>query len=274
MNPKQIVNAVRSPLEDLVNATGLPESTVVAAAILLAGIAAALVLERIAERLVRRATALLGSVGGAAAAPRDSKHAEDAVGRTVYWLVVVFAVMAATERLGMPVVTSWLSGVASYLPRVAAAVVVVALGAIAARISRQVVTSAARSAHVSAAERLGRFTQTAVLVGTALVAVEQLGIEISFLKTTLLVVLAALLGGAAIAFGLCGRELVANILSAHYVQKIYQPGQMVRIDGLEGRIARITETAVIFECADGEVIVPARSLADTRSTLLVKGGGR
>jgi RNase P/RNase MRP subunit p29 len=50
-------------------------------------------------------------------------------------------------------------------------------------------------------------------------------------------------------------------------------GQVVRIDGIEGRIVRITETSVILECAEGDVSVPARTFADQRSTLIVRRGG-
>jgi hypothetical protein len=64
-------------------------------------------------------------------------------------------------------------------------------------------------------------------------------------------------------------------LSAHYVHRLYQVGQVVRIDGIEGRIVRITETSVIMECEEGDVSVPARTFADQRSTLIVRrGGGR
>jgi small-conductance mechanosensitive channel len=125
-----------------------------------------------------------------------------------------------------------------------------------------------------AARRLGRLAEIGVWVGTTLVAIEQLGIEISFLKATLTVVLAALLGGAALSFGLGGQRVAANILSAHYVQKLYQVGQTIRLDGIEGRIARITETTVILESEEGEVAIPASSVTDGRSLLVLKPGGR
>jgi hypothetical protein len=198
---------------------------------------------------------------------------QKAVGRAVYWLVVVCAVMAATETLGLPVVTAWLSGVATFLPRVAVAILIIALGTVAARVARHVVTSAAGAANVSSADRLGRVTELALLLGTALVAIEQLGIEISFLKATLLILFGALLFGAALAFGFGGRDLVANILSAHYVHRLYQVGQVVRVDGVEGRIVRIAETSIILECAEGDVSIPARVFADSRSTLVVRKKG-
>jgi small-conductance mechanosensitive channel len=265
---------VAKPLTDrIAAATGVGRSTVVAILILLIGFIAATLLGRLARRLVARGARWVGSLQPGTISVPGLDRAEKAVGRAVYWLVVVCAVMAATETLGLPVVTAWLSGIATFLPRVAVAILIIALGTAAARVASHVVRSTANAANMPMAERLGRVTETVLLLGTALVAIEQLGIEISFLKATLLILLAGLLAGAALAFGLGGRDLVANILSAHYVHRLYQVGQVVRIDGVEGRIVRIAETSVILECAEGDVAIPARTFADSRSTLVVRRKG-
>lgn len=266
------IDALVGTVRDLLAGLGVPRDALLGLVILGLGIALALVVDRVARTLIRKAAGLIASRGHALA-PAGSERVEAAVGRTLYWIVILLAFMAATETLGLPVVTAWLSGVASYLPRVAVAVVIAALGTIAGRAARHMVTSAATSAQLPAAARLGRLAQVAILVGTALVAIEQLGIEISFLKTTLLIVLAALLAGAALAFGLGGQHVVANILSAYYAQKLYQVGQTVRLGELEGRIARITDTAVILESEHGEVAVPARELTEQRSVLVLRPGG-
>jgi hypothetical protein len=265
---------VAKPLtERVAAATGLTPSTVIAILILFIGLVTATLLGRLARRLVARSARWIGDLQPGAMSLPHLERVQQAVGRAVYWLVVVCAVMAATETLGLPVVTAWLSGVATFLPRVAVAILIIALGTVAARVARHVVTSTAGAANVSSADRLGRVTELALLLGTALVAIEQLGIEISFLKATLLILFGALLLGAALAFGFGGRDLVANILSAHYVHRLYQVGQVVRVDGVEGRIVRIAETSIILECAEGDVSIPARVFADSRSTLVVRRKG-
>jgi small-conductance mechanosensitive channel len=265
---------VAKPLTDRIAlATGLARSTVVAVLILLVGLVLATILGRLARRLVARSASWIGSLQPGAMTVPHLERVQEGVGRAVYWLVVVCSVMAATETLGLPVVTAWLSGVATFLPRVAVAILIVALGTVAARVARHIVSSAAGSVNVTSAERLGRVTEMVLLLGTVLVAIEQLGIDISFLKATLLILLGGLLAGAALAFGLGGRDLVANILSAHYVHRQYQVGQVVRVDGVEGRIVRITETSVVLECAEGDVAIPARTFSSTRSTLIVRRGG-
>lgn len=265
MDGPTLFEPVRRTAGGMLDALGLPRDVALALIVLALGMAAALIVARLARKLIGKATALLASRGHVSAAAQGSERVAAAVGRTLYWIVVVIAVMAATEMLGLPVVTAWLSGVASYLPRVAAAVMIAALGTIGGRAARYMVATAANTAQLPAAQRLGQLAQMAIVIATALIAIEQLGIEISFLKTALLLVLAALLGGAALAFGLGGQHLVANILAAYYVQKLYQVGQTVRLDGLEGRITRITETAVIIDSKDGEVAVPARQIAESRS---------
>jgi hypothetical protein len=137
-------------------------------------------------------------------------------------------------------------------------------------VARKITEGAARSASLPAHDRIGRLTEVAVLVAVGLVAVEQLGVEISLLTTVLLIVIAALFGGAALAFGLGGRDWIANVLSAHYVERLYQTGQTIRVLEYEGKILRITETAVVLESADGEVAVPAREFASSPSVLVLR----
>jgi len=265
---------VARPVTDRIVAwTGATRSTVVALLIVLMGFLAASLLGRLTRRLIGHSARWLGGLQPKAVNTAQLERVQAGVGRAVFWLVVVCAVMAATETLGLPVVTAWLSGVATFLPRIAVAILIIALGTVAARVAGHVVSSAAAAANVPSSDRLGRVTELSLLLGTALVAIDQLGIEISFLKVTLLILFGALLLGAALAFGIGGRDLVANILSAHYVHRQYQVGQVIRVDGVEGRIVKFTETSVILECEEGDVSIPARTFADSRSTLVARRGG-
>src|SRR5258706_15822962 len=130
--------------------------------ILLVGLVAAAIFGRLARKLVARSARWLGSLQPGAVSVPHLDRIEKAVGRAVYWLVVVCAVMAATETLGLPVVTAWLSGGATFLPRVAVAILIIALGTVAARVTRHVVTSTASGANVSSAGRLGHVTELAL----------------------------------------------------------------------------------------------------------------
>jgi Mechanosensitive ion channel len=269
MDPKALLDSAWSSLERAVEGTGVSSTAITAPLTLIAGLILAFVLGRLTRRLVRRGARVIhGAYPRGAVAP-DTERLEEAVGDAVYWLCVVCAVMAATELFGLPVFTTWLAGVASFLPRVAVAVFITALGVLSARVTRHLLARAASSARLPSPERLARGGELVVLLGSVVVAVDELGIEVSFLKSALLIVLGIVLAGAALSFALGGRELVANILSAYYVHKLYEIGQVVRIGDVEGRIVRITETFVVLEGADGAVAIPARAFSGERSTLVL-----
>ena len=50
------------------------------------------------------------------------------VSKFLFWILIFFFATAATEMLGLPVVTTWLSGVANYLPRTLTAVLICVAG--------------------------------------------------------------------------------------------------------------------------------------------------
>jgi hypothetical protein len=94
---------------------------------------------------------------------------------------------------------------------------------------------------------------TAIVIG-----IEQLGINVSFLTTTVIVVGGILLAGAALAFGLGARYFVANIIGAQTTRKLYSNGQLLRIGDIEGRLLEITPTTVVLDTDQGRAAIPAK----------------
>lgn len=185
-----------------------------------------------------------------------------------YWVILFVFLTAATETLGLPVVTRWLSGIASYLPQMITAVLIIFLGFIGARLLRDVIVTSVGAPH---GNLLGKLAQYTLLLVTILIGIDQMGIHIAFLTHLILIVTAAILFGAALAFGLGARNSISNILASYYLQKTYRVGQRVRIGALEGEITRISSTAVFLEGAEGIICLPAKEFGETASVLLGEG---
>ena len=117
---------------------------------------------------------------------------------------------------------------------------------------------------------LGKIAHYTIVIIAILIAVDQVGINITVLANFIDIFLAALLFGAAFAFGLGARTSVSNILASYYVQNRYHPGQIVRIGEIEGEIIQLAPTSVIIETSQGQVTVPARKFSEETSTLLKK----
>jgi small-conductance mechanosensitive channel len=193
------------------------------------------------------------------------------IGGIVFWLVFLVFFAAATETLGLPVLATWLSGVSYYLPRILIAALIVLAGLLAGNLARDAITATANAAGVAYAELLGRAVYVIVLLVAVVTGVDQVGIESRFLTLSITIVIAALIGGAALAFGLGSRTTVSNIIAAHYLRQSYRVGYTVKIGPVQGRIVEITPTAVILEGTEGRVMVPAKDFSEVTSVLVTKG---
>jgi hypothetical protein len=222
----------------------------------------------------RRVASGIGRLLGSRDAEREMRGialrppVAEGAGRVVFWLVFLFFAAAATEALGLPVVSAWLSGVAAYLPRLLVAALIVVLGFLAGSLARTTLSAAAASAGFAYADALGRVGQGIVVMASGIVAFDQLGIQVTFLTVLAAIVTGTLLGGAALAFGLGARTAVSNIIASHYLLKTYRVGHRVRIGAVEGRIVEITPTAVVIATAEGQAVVPAKAFSEQASLLL------
>jgi small-conductance mechanosensitive channel len=145
------------------------------------------------------------------------------------------------------------------------------LGYLAGGLARGGIARAARTSGVAYGDLLGRMVQTGVVIVALVVALDELGIDNTFLVMASGIFLASTLGGAAIAFGLGARASVGNLLASHYVQRNFRPGHIVRIGGIEGRIIEIGETSVVLETPEGRVHIPASLFGEQVSIVLTEG---
>src|SRR5215208_2088199 len=92
--------------------------------------------------LDRRLAPAISNDPAATTAPGDTAQV---IGRIVFWLVMVFVLIAVLDALGLELVTApltgLLAGIFEFLPRLFAAILILVLGWLLARIASQIVTS-------------------------------------------------------------------------------------------------------------------------------------
>ena len=189
-----------------------------------------------------------------------------AVGRVLFWLVLLFFLTVATEILGLPVVSVWLNGIVVYLPRFLAAVLILFAGLVGGQFLRDVIMSTG----IAYATALARLGQLSVVVASSLIAVNQAGLNVDLLTSGLLLVFGIGLLGSTLTFALGARTTVANILASYYLQKTYRVGHRVRVGNYQGEIVQITATVVVLDAEQGRISVPASVFAEQASILLVE----
>jgi small-conductance mechanosensitive channel len=186
----------------------------------------------------------------------------------VFWVVFLIFVTIATESLGLDIVSGWLTGVVRFVPRILGALFVVFVGTLIASAVRTAVTAAAASAGFAYSQAVGRMARIGVLLISLIVALDQVGLDVAFLIVLVAVVAGAMLGGAALAFGLGARTSVSNILASHYLVDTFKVGHRIRIGDVEGKILEITPTSVIVEADQGRTVIPASQFSEQVATLL------
>ncbi len=188
-----------------------------------------------------------------------------AAGWVLYVAILYTALLAAFDLLGFTTGSELLRVVASYLPHLLAALVLIALGAVLGKWADFFVSRSARLAGLPAHQLFGLAARLAVLLLAVVLATETLGwFSPTLLLGALGVILAAAVGTFLI-FALCARDLAESLFSRGFLTSLYKPGDRLRIEGVEGTVIRIDLHCLRLDCGDRESVIPNRQL--TRQTV-------
>ena len=186
----------------------------------------------------------------------------------VYWIILLFFAAAAVEKLELTVASDLVSRLALYLPNVLVGMLLIFVAIVAGSMARNAVAKAGAAAGMAQAPLLARSVEILTIFAGVVIGVDQAGIQSTLLTLVVGVFVAAVFGGLALAFGLGSSSAVSNLISSRHLANLYRVGQTVRIEGVEGRIIEMTQTGVVLDGAEGQVLVPARKFAEQASVLI------
>jgi small-conductance mechanosensitive channel len=204
--------------------------------------------------------------------PRSYSAAPGIASRIVFWVVLLFFVLAAAEVLDLKVISGLLTGVTAYLPSLIAGLLILFIGLWFAELTRAVLQRTSRSIGIEQGAILGRIGQTLVLLIVFSIAAGQVGIDDTLLVALVVTLFAVGLGAVALAFSFGARTTIENLLAAQSVSQNYHVGDTLRIGAIEGKLLRITRTGLVLETRDGQTLVPARRFNEEVSVHLTRNG--
>jgi small-conductance mechanosensitive channel len=202
--------------------------------------------------------------------PRSYNAAPTIASRIVFWVILLFFVMAASEVLELKVISSLLGGITAYLPRLFSGLLMLFIGLWFAEVTRAVLRRTSTSLGSTQGEVLGRLGQILVLLIVFSVAAGQIGIDNTLLIVLVAILFGVMLGAVALAFSFGAKTTIENLLAAQSITQAYSPGDSIRIGEFEGKILRITRTNVIMETHDGQTLIPAKRFNELESVHLSK----
>lgn len=184
------------------------------------------------------------------------------VSRTVFWLIIIFFFAASLSSLGIEFIATWLRELLGYLPGILAGIVIVVSGFLIGNIAKAMSEAAASSAGIKHSARIGLLTKWMIVGIAIVVGIEQLGMNIQFITTLIIVEVAIFSFGVALAYGLGSHELVKNLVGSRQAIKHLHVGEHIKIAGFEGRLLGFAQTALELETKNGRVMIPAKIYND------------
>jgi hypothetical protein len=133
-------------------------------------------------------------------------------GLIAYWVVILAALIIAFNSLGLTYITDLLRQVVLFVPHVIVALLVLAFGAYFARFIGTTVTTYCRNVGIQDADVLGKIAQYAIIAFVVLIAFDQMSVGGQIVRESFLIILAGVVFGLALAFGLGGRRWAAAML--------------------------------------------------------------
>ena len=142
------------------------------------------------------------------------------LGSLSYWLVILAALMIASNSLDLAYVTDLIGRIVLFVPKVMVAVVILVFGVYFARFVGAALTTYLRSIGVGEAGLVGRLALYAIVVFVIMIALDQMGLG-DIIRQAFLIIVAAIALGLALAFGLGGQKRAAELIerwSRHSVE--------------------------------------------------------
>ena len=195
------------------------------------------------------------------------QKSSEILGLIGFWIIFLVFLIKASDTLQLTIVSDALTSIAYYIPKIGIAVLVLILGLIAANFVRELITMTCSSAGITHGTMVAQAVYVAVVLLIVVTAIDALGIDTELLNNTIVILLAGLIGGAALSFGLGSRSAVANLIAAHYLGSVVRVGMTVKIGETQGTVVAVTPISVVLETIEGRVVVPASQFTDTTAVI-------
>lgn len=184
--------------------------------LLLAGLVTAWASSHFIERLLRviGLDRLCDRLGVAAALLRGGVKADPSylIGRTTYWLIVIFASMASLSALNVAPINQAAHSLLAYVPHLVTAAVIGIAGYLISNFVSQAVLIAAVNAGLPPARWIAAGTRWGIQLLAVAMALEQLGIAQHIVVVGFGITWGGLVLATALALGLGGKDLAKEFL--------------------------------------------------------------
>jgi len=182
------------------------------------------------------------------------------ISKTTFWATIIVFIALTAEVLGINLFEDWFKAFGNYVPNIIAAILILVSGEVFSNYLKDFLNRSLNSAGVESAKNIAVAGYVISLSVVLLVSINQVGIDLGFLTSIILLLVACFLLCGAISFGLGSAPIVTNILSTYYLRRTLKIGQNIQCIEISGRIVEINATSIQLQTPDGLEIIPTKIL--------------
>ena len=186
------------------------------------------------------------------------------VSNFVKWLMYIVLLITASDIMGLEIISTQISSLLSYLPKLFAALIVFILGLLFANFVKNGLKSLFESMDLSGGKMISQVVFFLLLTFISVTALNQAGIDTEIITNNINMIIAAFLLAFAIAFGLGAREVVGKLLKTFYARKTFEVGQSIIFNNESYTVESIENISVILKNSKGKLIVPINDLVENQ----------
>ena len=263
------VDPIKETFEGMVHSiiNGLPQ-VIVAVVIMIVGYFIASILRKFISTLLSKVKfdELLDKAGVGSIFRKIGVKgsASELLGKVVFWIVILFVVKSAADKLGIDDVSAIINKIMDFLPKVFVSGIIMLVGFMVADIIRNAVYGTLDALGLEYAGALAKIIFGFIFIIVLTVALSQLGIETELLIASVQIILASLGLGLALCLGFGLKKLANQVVSGVYARDLFKVGTVIEYQGEEVKVAGVGPvTTKLMRNDGGFIMVPNDELTSS-----------
>ncbi len=185
--------------------------------------------------------------------------------KVIYYFLVLFFLVAATDVLNMPAVSDLVLGIFNLIPSLIVAGIILVLGTLLSDAIRGICQTGLESLGIPSARMIASFVFYFLFINIVISALTQAKINTEFLSQNISLIIGGIILAFAIGYGLASKDSMANFLASYYSKGKFDVGDTITIEGVTGSIVEIGKSSMILISENGnKVIFPLNQVSRTK----------
>ncbi len=188
------------------------------------------------------------------------KKPSSIVGLVFYWLMLFSALVMVFNTMELEAASQLISQTLFYIPKIIAALILLALGMFLSRFIGKFVETTSRLANIPFYIALGKAARYAIIGLALITALEYLNVSSAIIAESFVIVFIVVPLALSLIFLIGGRDIISSILAGRFLMKEYKNGDTIEFDSISGQIQSIDFITTKITSKEGEIIVPNSDL--------------